>query len=264
MRFGKVLIVSLILTIVGYVYIQEQGTAQLDQQPLMTFIELAEEEGLALKKWQVRLKEERLAQSNSQDEFIDFVNAVSDQLNDWDLSVPSFSESEWSAYLTYENKANGTTEMVQVFAYPNPYAKKLTYLLTYDMNGSTIVPTTTMYQDLSLRARQLGLDTADQYVQIQAEARKMVGQTSNEYAQKWVHALDAKAVEALSEETFASISAYNPAWASSIETNGEKMNVQVAVRETELNAKPLDFAEGEGLGAWTTVTIGTPIITIEY
>jgi len=61
----------------------------------------------------------------------------------------------------------------------------------------------------------------------------------------------AKEIEALKEDTFMSVSAYSPLFSDSIENEKNSMNLQIGIRS-------------EGLGAKTTVVIGTPIITIEY
>ena len=59
---------------------------------------------------------------------------------------------------------------------------------------------------------------------------------------------DGKKIEALKEETFMSVSANSPMFSDSI---ARDMNLQIGIRS-------------EGLGAKTTVVVGTPIITIEY
>jgi hypothetical protein len=58
---------------------------------------------------------------------------------------------------------------------------------------------------------------------------------------------NAKEIEALKEEKFMSVTAESPMFADSIKNR----NLQIGVR-------------AEGLGAKTTVVVGTPIITIEY
>ncbi|MFJ7726078.1 YwmB family TATA-box binding protein [Neobacillus sp. NPDC097160] len=62
---------------------------------------------------------------------------------------------------------------------------------------------------------------------------------------------DAKEIEALKEETFMSVSATAPIFSGFIDQPKNNMNLQIGVRS-------------EGLGARTTVVVGTPIITIEY
>ncbi|MDQ6595119.1 YwmB family TATA-box binding protein [Bacillus salipaludis] len=64
-------------------------------------------------------------------------------------------------------------------------------------------------------------------------------------------ALNAKKIEALKEETFMSVTAFSPDFSESIGDAKTDLNLQIGVRS-------------EGLGAETTVVVGTPIITIEY
>jgi hypothetical protein len=61
----------------------------------------------------------------------------------------------------------------------------------------------------------------------------------------------AKKIEALNEANFMSVSADSPQFSESIENRKSHMNLQIGIRS-------------EGLGAQTTVVVGTPIITIEY
>ncbi|MGN7469284.1 YwmB family TATA-box binding protein [Brevibacillus sp. SAFN-007a] len=63
--------------------------------------------------------------------------------------------------------------------------------------------------------------------------------------------LQATELERLQDETVVSISGYTPMWEPFIALNGQKMNLQVATHRDSGNA-----------GTW--VTIGTPIITVEY
>lgn len=62
----------------------------------------------------------------------------------------------------------------------------------------------------------------------------------------------AKEIEALKEEAFVSVSAESPMFSDSIDTTEKNnLNLQIGIRS-------------EGLGAKTTIVVGTPIITIEY
>lgn len=70
-------------------------------------------------------------------------------------------------------------------------------------------------------------------------------------AQLLLRDFSANPVEKIKEKTFVSLSAYTKQWKPSIQTQGKRMNLQVALR-----------AHGEKGAA--TVTIGTPIITSEY
>ena len=61
----------------------------------------------------------------------------------------------------------------------------------------------------------------------------------------------AREIEALKEEKFMSVSAHSPLFTDSIPDGKDNMNLQIGIRS-------------EGLGAKTTIVVGTPIITIEY
>ncbi|MED1722462.1 YwmB family TATA-box binding protein [Brevibacillus parabrevis] len=63
--------------------------------------------------------------------------------------------------------------------------------------------------------------------------------------------LQATELERLQDETVVSISGHTPMWEPFIALNGQKMNLQVATHRDSGNA-----------GTW--VTVGTPIITVEY
>lgn len=63
--------------------------------------------------------------------------------------------------------------------------------------------------------------------------------------------LGAKAIEKAEDRAMKSVSAYTPDFPFYIRTNGEKMNAQAAARA--------DLLRGQ-----TRITVGTPIITIEY
>ncbi len=72
-----------------------------------------------------------------------------------------------------------------------------------------------------------------------------------ELADHLLSSFQAAEIEALKEETFMSVSASSPMFSGSLDHQKNSMNLQIGLRS-------------EGLGAGTTVVVGTPIITIEY
>lgn len=66
---------------------------------------------------------------------------------------------------------------------------------------------------------------------------------------RYLKLFSAAPIERLNEKTFVSISAYNNAWNDSINSGNRQMNFQVALRND---------------GERTIITMGTPIITLEY
>ncbi|KKI89709.1 hypothetical protein WQ54_25515 [Bacillus sp. SA1-12] len=72
-----------------------------------------------------------------------------------------------------------------------------------------------------------------------------------EKSQELVNEFNADPVEQLQEKDFISISGKTPIWEDFIPTDNDKINIQIALRTDEM-------------GDYTTVVIGTPIITSEY
>lgn len=74
----------------------------------------------------------------------------------------------------------------------------------------------------------------------------------HERGREMIADLNAEIVEQVGEETFVSITAYHPQWQNELSSRGKRFNLQLALRQEP------------NLGLYTTVTIGTPIITTEY
>ncbi|NEU30394.1 hypothetical protein GN156_06315 [bacterium LRH843] len=252
MLLWRVVLIGFTFALLGYV-VHVTGTelnVESYSQPLSKLTELANEEKLSLHEWQIRMRDER-KEKITRKEFIKLTDSVAEKLNGWELTTVS-NETEWKAHYTYTGQA--MKESVQIFAYPISQTNEFTYVITYETVGTSASSLTTdTFEAVSLRTDTLGLGSADVYVQIQATKHNQgVDDMSNlDYANKWIALLNASPVEALIEDTFVSLSAYKPDWTPFIETNEKRMNVQVALRE-------------KGMGAGTTVTIGTPIITNEY
>ena len=85
---------------------------------------------------------------------------------------------------------------------------------------------------------------------IKAEIDDKMVQTLSTTKNGLLKAFNANEQESFSEDTFISVTAASPLFAESLKSNQENLNLQIALRK--------------GLGAKTTLVVGTPIITIEY
>lgn len=258
MAIWRFVVIGFVLTLVGYVHVNAQGAtpdALSYQQPLTEFLQLAEEEGFDMNDWQVRLRDQQDVSVDSEQQFIELVNKWSKKLGDWTEVDVSTKGTEWVAHFTYQHSDLHVTESIQLFAYSLPQSKERTMLVTYKVLGSEQLQDENELNELVVdRINELGLEHAEAYVQIQASHENKNANENDIEIQGFdlIKKLGAKKVEALNEDQFVSFSAYKSEWEPYIETNGSKMNVQVALRTNE------------GLGSGTTVTIGTPIITSEY
>jgi hypothetical protein len=252
MGLWRLVVLGLVFSIIGYAHVQGANDVETYQQPLQEFYQLVKNnEKMKLNEWRIRLREERVHSNMiDQGDFIDFVSEWED--NGWEQKSISTEGTEWKATFTYA-QPNGTTESLQFFAYPTPAQIGLTHLITYEVLGTngSVIESNIIGELVEERIHELELHDATTYIQIQASDKSKTTEIEKT-AQKLIQELGAKPVEALKENLFVSYSAYNPDWTSYLETNGNKMNVQVAIRENQR------------MGAGTTVTIGTPIITTEY
>lgn len=252
MTFWKWVVIGFVLSACGYIHVQSSDAYDVSGQPLEELLQFAENEQLDVNEWQVRVREDERGYVSKQ-AFIKEARSLAELLSGWKEESVSLDGSEWKALFTYYNPEHQMTESVQLFAYQDVRADQHAALLTYTVKG-TGNPGEDLERHQEMmeqRVQQLGLMRSDVYVQIQAHDNKNRNVSNEELARTWVTKLGAKKVEALYEEGFVSLSAYNPDWPTGIVTNDHEMNVQLAIRE-------------QGMGARTTVTLGTPIITTEY
>lgn len=92
----------------------------------------------------------------------------------------------------------------------------------------------------------------DLHVAVQGTTKHVLNpEEQKEWVQQAIETLDAYEVEALRDATMTSVSAFSPHFGSSILSNKQPINVQMAIRSDKFAGR-------------TVFTMGTPIITIEY
>lgn len=161
---------------------------------------------------------------------------------------------EGSHYLEIkgQNVLDKAVESITYFAYPQKSGYH-TYLV-YEIEGKhwnrhtwqTFSPTVdqrmnTLFGEMSSKA--------EVFTSVKARQEKLASTQLAEMAKSYSDAFNAEVVERVHEKTFVSLSAYTALWHNAIVTGDHKMNVQIALRNTETS---------------TMVTLGTPIITTEY
>ncbi|MDQ0207028.1 YwmB family TATA-box binding protein [Alkalicoccobacillus murimartini] len=253
MGWVKWILSLLIMSFVIVFYVKPDNTqAELIIQPIETILELVKSDELALKEWQLLARDVQ-GTVDSQQLFQEHVHKLRDQLEGWDQTYLDTSATEWTAEF-HLTSAGGVKESLRLMAYPENSSHTLTY--SYKMSGTSAEDW--LRYDLAdqLKSRLLlfTMDTASLYTQVQSIQDAPITKSGSllDQAYTYMDVLNATEVEALTEETFVSVSAYTNVWKDQLNTGGKPMNVQIALRS--------DSALGDG----TTVTIGTPIITTEY
>lgn len=144
----------------------------------------------------------------------------------------------------------GKKEKIQLTA-THKNGQLQTYII-YEVNGSSWTKESKVaIGKFREKAQQLFHGKATYFSCIKGEFSDKMDKVLSKRAKSVLKTLKANEVESLKEETFISISAFSPLFSQQIETKNGKLNLQIALRS-------------EGLGASTTLVVGTPIITIEY
>ena len=216
-------------------------------------LETTEKKELEVHQWQLLARDIQGTVSDAHS-FQQHVHNWSKRLVGWELSPVNVSGTEWTAHAKREDPTMDVTELIRIFSYPVNGKHVLSY--TYELTGSSpsVLQSLSLQELLQDRIVLFSLENATVLTQLTAFMYEDNHRTESLYDQagQFVSSLGAVEIESFKEETFVSVSAYNDEWVDDIRTKDKKMNVQVALRQ------------GMRLGSETTVTIGTPIITIEY
>ncbi|WP_214480846.1 YwmB family TATA-box binding protein [Bacillus sp. SM2101] len=163
----------------------------------------------------------------------------------WDISE---SSNKWEAVGTFEHLEKNQTEIVKLISsYDNGH--RYSYLF-YEVKGNH-TDWTSVNSTTKNRIADIFTDDVTIFTCIKGYLNDKIEEVLYKRADKILQQFNARAIEALNEETFVSISAYTDDWKDIIPTKTEPINIQVALRST-------------GLGGRTNVVVGTPIITSEY
>lgn len=190
-----------------------------------------------------------------QGEFKDELKAIQQKTEhfNWQPLVTSESNGQTKALATFDHPDLGVTETLTYIVYP--HNEELHSYLIYEVHGSKKVTNEhkqTIFPILISRLEDLFKKDTKIFTCISGNSSDKLNFGLYQQAERLLRDFSADKIEELKEETFISISAYTKAWNKSIQSNGKKMNLQVAIRD-----------QGR-LGGKTTITIGTPIITTEY
>ncbi|NGP44742.1 hypothetical protein G4V62_07150 [Bacillaceae bacterium SIJ1] len=128
-----------------------------------------------------------------------------------------------------------------------------TYMLSYELKSSNAEKDRVqaiVKQFASVREKWFSKNTTI-YACLQGQSSAMISGVLSNHAASLLRAFDATPVEMIEEQSFISVSAYNDLWEQHIVVPSGKMNLQTALRKNR-SSGVID------------VTIGTPIITVEY
>lgn len=240
-----------IIAIIGFMMINlgNKTTIAKGKLDLIKMASILQDENIMIHEWSLYAREKVESFQSLQE-----VKKYREELKQ------KFPESEWTVETNEDNWeataviSKNTTQVETIKILSTPINGQVQTYVVYEAKGKDWEKQDqpTLTEKIEGRISDIFRGNATIFSCIKGEFNDKMYETLPEEVNHLLSAFDAKEVEALEEDQFISTSAYSPLFAGSVETGSkEDMNLQLGLRT-------------QGLGAKTTIVIGTPIITIEY
>ncbi|CAH2713909.1 putative protein YwmB [Neobacillus rhizosphaerae] len=206
-------------------------------------------ENILLNEWSFYARE-HLSGMKSEQEVKEYVEKLQQKFPDWDWSVKSTSQ-KWEA-IAVSPTAKNHSEMLQIMA--THTNQPVNAYIVYSVSGKEWNKAQEAYftsDHFKNRLSDIFRGKPTVFSCMKGVVSDKIDTALPTTVSKLLSSFNAKEIEALNEETFMSVSATSPMFTGSIDNQKNNMNLQIGIRS-------------EGLGAKTTIVVGTPIITIEY
>ncbi|MFS0593349.1 YwmB family TATA-box binding protein [Cytobacillus horneckiae] len=244
---------SFLLSIIGIVgitliYFGNQSNAAQSDLTLFELAQVLHDENILIQEWSIHARE-NVEDLKTLHEVKAYTNEVKQTFSTWEWTVQDTAEQYEAVGVLREN--GSMTESIKILS--TPINDEVQTYLIYEAKGADLEEKEQEKLGEKLEGRIVDIFRGNPRI-FSCIIGDFSGKMSESMPLKMkelLTAFNAKEIEALKEEHFMSTSAYTPKFKESIRTNGEDMNLQIGLRK-------------EGLGAKTTIVIGTPIITIEY
>ncbi|KGX86436.1 YwmB family TATA-box binding protein [Pontibacillus litoralis] len=238
-HFSILLLVFLLMQ--PQLLIAEQSEANEDIKPLRNAVQFLEEQNISLSEWNVSAKMEIKAEEVP--EYVEQIKAL------FDDSVISKEEDDKVSKIMISNR-HKKKPFDEGFIVNQSKIKGAYAEITYISSGKTF--DSSVQHALIARIKELKSTILEEDITIftctKAAYNGMIDGVL--LLDKFFDQFDVTDLQTLNEEDFITVAGYTSQWKTVLPYEDGSMNVQFAVRN--------------GLGAKTTITIGTPIITSEY
>ncbi|WKB35576.1 YwmB family TATA-box binding protein [Terrilactibacillus sp. S3-3] len=253
----KVQIISilLILVLLMTAFAEARAAAKFsvqaaDFKQVPVFAKVLEKHHAQVSLWSLYAREQ-FSKLNSPSDFYEHeqVEKHKQDLPEYSWGKVEKKEGQYQVSAAKKLKGLGAEEKISFFAYPEGRAYE-TYAL-YEIQGRTFDKSkwAGVEEQARLAMNKVFHGRVKIFSCVKAnDSAKMKLGLSNE-GNQLLKDFSADSIEKINEKTFVSISAYTTEWKHVISTGDKKMNLQVALRKDD---------------GVTTITLGTPIITIEY
>jgi hypothetical protein len=252
----RTVVLLVILSMVGFIFLQfgnrtiiaSMGDDKNNKNELMTIASVMEDEQVSIQEWAVHSREHLVSFTNKKD-VQQYQTKLMKDFPNWDWTI-HHDNGKWEAIAT--QTSNEINETIQIMA--TLTNEQFHSYLIYEVKGTKWNEQTNAFfqNKWNTRLSAIFRGNPTSFSCMKADiSDKIDTSLSEKDINHWLQVFKAKEIESLHESAFVSISASSPLFAETIQTKDEQMNLQLAIRSN-------------GLGAQTTLVVGTPIITIEY
>lgn len=217
-----------------------------EKADILEIISVLKDEEIHITQWSLYARE-KVENLQSLKEVKDYANSLKKKFPNWQWTVNEDS-SHW--VLAGTSPSREQKEYIKLLASTTNTPQ--TYII-YELKGSHFNKESEHFikEQWSTTVFDIFRGNATIFSCVKGEFSDIINKTLPNSTNRLMSLFQAEKIESLEEKDFISISAYSPLFADSIKNNDKEMNVQIGMRS-------------EGLGARTTLVVGTPIITIEY
>lgn len=217
---------------------------------LITLAERLQGEKIEIAEWSIHARE-KLTSVNNSKELENYIKTIKKQFPTWDWTeATSASATQWEAS-AHSKDPSTFQESVKIVS---THTKQSTQAyVIYELKGQHWTEHTVKHLNTGLPSTFSNIfRTKPQIFScVKAEIDDKMVSALSQTKTGLLEAFNANEIESLSESSFISVTASSPLFAESLKRNQESINLQLALRT-------------HGMGAKTTLVVGTPIITIEY
>lgn len=247
----KITYILLFLLMVG-IFSYDMGTkptiaaGELDLFKIMTGFKA---EHILLDDWSMQARE-HLVNLKSEKEVKEYAEELQQKFPNWNWSVSNTSQKwEVTAVSPTSKHHNETLQMMATLT-----KQPMDAYIIYSVSGQEWNKQTESFftsKQFEGRLTDIFLGKPTIFSCVKGESGDKIETSLPKMAKRLLSIFNAQEIEALKEDTFISASAHSPMFGEPITNMENNMNLQIGIRH-------------EGLGANTTIVVGTPIITIEY
>ncbi|MBU8905904.1 YwmB family TATA-box binding protein [Desertibacillus haloalkaliphilus] len=228
------------------------GEAKQTSSELEQIVAIMDEHEIEMSSWQLYTRGVTATVTDF-DDYKQQLERLTSKAEGFDLQTDMRTQKDehWKVTAVYEHEHTDIKEKLTVLAYPqrDEYAA---YVI-HEVTGSSWDNQRDDDEiDVLNRVDRLFPTESETFVTVRGAMAEPQANLADD-AHALIERFQAENVEELIEETFVSVSAYHNEWEAFIDSRGNKINLQVALRQSS------DVGDGG-----TIVTIGTPIITTEY